>query len=265
MKKIVFFDIDGTLLDDDKNLPVSTKEAIKTLQKNGIYTAIATGRAPFMVTKLLQELNMESYVSFNGQYVVFGNEVVYTNPLCSINLKKLAKEASIHNHHLVYMNESTLKSNVKYDHRIKESLESLKMVHPEHDPMFYEKTEIYQTLLFAKEGEDEYLEAFEDDFTFIRWHEDALDVVPKGGSKAEGIKKLIARLGFNMKDVYAFGDGLNDIEMLKTVGTGVAMGNALEAVKMYADYVTTNVENDGIVNGLKAVGLLSDTFETINQ
>ena len=62
MKKIVFFDIDGTLLDDDKNLPHAAKEAIHTLQKNGVYTAIATGRAPFMITHLLEELNIESYV-----------------------------------------------------------------------------------------------------------------------------------------------------------------------------------------------------------
>ena len=80
--------------------------------------------------------------------------------------------------------------------------------------------------------------------------------MPKGGSKAEGIKKLIEKLGFKMENVYAFGDGLNDIEMLQTVGTGIAMGNALDIVKEYADLVTTNVEDDGIVNGLKEVGLL---------
>ena len=90
-----------------------------------------------------------------------------------------------------------------------------------------------------------------------------MDVVPKGGSKAKGIKKLIARLGFDMKDVYAFGDGLNDIEMLKEVGTGIAMGNAHEAVKMHADFVTSHVAEDGIVNGLKKVGLLANDLETI--
>lgn len=263
MKKIVFFDIDGTLLDDEKNLPASTKEAIKTLQEKGIYTAIATGRAPFMVTKLLEELNMESFVSFNGQYVVFRNEVVYANPLDTSELKKLIKSAEDHLHHLVFLNESTLKSNVKFDQRVKESLGTLQMVHPEYDPSFYEKTEIYQALLFAKEGEDSYLTEFEKNLTFIRWHEESMDVVPKGGSKAEGIKKLIERLGFEMENVYAFGDGLNDIEMLQTVGTGIAMGNAHEAVKMHADLITSNVDDNGIVNGLIKVGLLEENFEII--
>ncbi len=255
MKKIVFFDIDGTLLDDDKNLPQATKEAIHTLQKNGVYTAIATGRAPFMITHLLEELNIESYVTFNGQYVSFGDQIVYTNPLNVNELEKLQAEAIKHQHYLVYMNEKTMKANVRFDERIADSFESIKMPHPDFDPNFYKKGEVYQALIFAKENEDAYLEQYED-VSFIRWHENSLDVVPKGGSKAEGIKKLIEKLNFKMENVYAFGDGLNDIEMLQTVGTGVAMGNALDIVKEYADVVTTNVEEDGIVNGLKEVGLL---------
>lgn len=266
MRKIVFFDIDGTLLDDEKNLPVSAKAAIKALQQKGIYTAIATGRGPFMITSLLKELNIDSFVSFNGQYVVFEKEVIYKNPLDSLELEKLATVAEKHQHSLVYMNESTLKANIKFDERVKESLGTLQMIHPEYDPDFYKKTDIYQSLLFAKRGEDMYLKNFEDHQTFIRWHEEALDVVPKGGSKAEGIKQLIARLGFNMEDVYAFGDGLNDIEMLQSVGTGIAMGNALDVVKMHADYVTTDPANDGIMKGLVHVGLLEESdFTTLHS
>lgn len=265
MKKIVFFDIDGTLLDDEKNLPASTKEAIFTLQKNGIYTAIATGRGPFMFSSLLKELNIHSFVSYNGQYAVSGDEVVYKNPLKTVELKRLAEETAKYNHSLVYMDHETLKANVEFDQRIKDGLNSLGFPHPEFDPNFYKENEIYQSLLFANENEDEYLKAFEDCHTFIRWHENALDVVPKGGSKAEGIKKMIEHLGFNLENVYAFGDGFNDIEMLQTVGTGVAMGNAHESVKMHADYVTTNVGDDGIVNGLKAVGLLEKSFETLKN
>ncbi|MBS4207778.1 Cof-type HAD-IIB family hydrolase [Bacillus sp. FJAT-50079] len=265
MKKIVFFDIDGTLLDHEKNLPVAVKEAVKTLQNNGVYTAIATGRGPFMITSLLKELDIESYVAFNGSYVVFNNEVIYTKPLARESLGQLAKKAEDNGHPLVFMNEHTLKSNVSYDERISQSLKSLKLIHPDHDPNFYHKEEIYQALLFAKEGETDYISEFEDSQTFIRWHETAMDIVPKGGSKAEGIKKLIERLGFEMENVYAFGDGFNDVEMLQTVGMGVAMGNAHEAVKMHADYVTTDVDDNGIVNGLKAVGLLTEDFMTIKK
>ena len=59
-----------------------------------------------------------------------------------------------------------------------------------------------------------------------------------------------------MEDVYAFGDGLNDIEMLGTVGHGIAMGNALDEVKKHAEFVTKDVDDSGILYGLKHMGLL---------
>ena len=82
--KIVFFDIDGTLLDHEKKLPASTKEAIKQLQDSGVFVAIATGRAPFMFESLREELGIDTFVSFNGQYVVFEGKVVYKNPLTNL-------------------------------------------------------------------------------------------------------------------------------------------------------------------------------------
>jgi len=264
MKKIVFFDIDGTLLDHNKMLPASTKEAVLALQKNGVYTAIATGRAPFMISYLLEELNINSYVCYNGQYVVFENEVIFRNPIDNQELKKIDDEANKKKHALVYMDEHTLKTNAKKNERVRKSLATLELAYPEYDPNFYHGRDIYQALLFSKRNEADYLDAFSE-VSFIRWHDFVMDIVPKGGSKARGIDHLIDRLGFRMKDVYAFGDGMNDIEMLSEVGTGVAMGNAHEVVKEHADLVTTDVENDGIVRGLKEVGLLASTFKTISS
>ncbi|MFP3360828.1 HAD hydrolase family protein, partial [Planococcus sp. SIMBA_143] len=68
-EKIVFFDIDGTLLNHDKKIPVSTREALKTLTENGVHVAIATGRAPFMFADLREDLGIDTFISFNGQYV----------------------------------------------------------------------------------------------------------------------------------------------------------------------------------------------------
>lgn len=66
-----FFDIDGTIYDEDKQVPASTKEAIAELQRRGHHVAIATGRASYMFEDLREELGIDSYVSLNGQYVVF--------------------------------------------------------------------------------------------------------------------------------------------------------------------------------------------------
>lgn len=80
-KKIVFFDLDGTVLNEDKQILESTKTAIRLLQDKGVYTAIATGRVPLMFDWILEELNIDSYVSTNGQYVVFEGKEIYSNPL----------------------------------------------------------------------------------------------------------------------------------------------------------------------------------------
>ncbi|MFJ5713474.1 Cof-type HAD-IIB family hydrolase [Neobacillus sp. NPDC093127] len=256
MKKIVFFDIDGTLLDHEKSLPASTKKAIELLKENGTFVAIATGRAPFMFESLREELGIDSYVSFNGQFVVFENEVVYENPLNEVELKRLVQYAEIKNHPIVFMNEKTMKASVQIHPFIEKSLGSLNFSHPEKDNSFYVNRKIYQSLLFCEESEDEKYLADFPDLNFIRWHSYSVDVLPKGGSKAEGIKKMIERLGFDLKDVYAFGDGLNDLEMLKAVGTGVSMGNGVPEAKQLADLITTDVGNDGIWNGLKELQLI---------
>lgn len=256
MKKIVFFDIDGTLLDHDKKLPAKTKEAIQLLKKSDTFVAIATGRAPFMFESLRNELDIDSFVSFNGQYVVFENEAIYQNPLDQDELKRLIAFSESNSHPIVLMNEKTMKATVSHHDYIKESMASLRFAHPEKDEEFYLGREIYQSLLFCEEGdENKYIKEF-NDFLFLRWHPLSTDVIPMGGSKAEGIQKMIDRLGFALEDVYAFGDGLNDIEMIKTVGTGVAMGNAKDEVKEHADVITKDVGEDGIWYGLKEIGLI---------
>jgi Cof subfamily protein (haloacid dehalogenase superfamily) len=256
MKKIVFFDIDGTLLDHEKNLPSSTKKAINILKENGVFVAIATGRAPFMFTNLLAELDIDSYVSFNGQFVVFENEVIYKNPLSQTDLDSLLQETKKNEHPLIFMNEKTMKATTKHHPFIETSMGSLLMPHPDEDSSFFIDKEIYQSLLFCETGEEQFYYENYPEFDFIRWHQYSVDILPKGGSKAEGIKKMIQRLGFELKDVYAFGDGLNDLEMLKAVGTGVAMGNGVPEAKALANMVTSDVSEDGIWNGLKELKLI---------
>lgn len=90
----------------------------------------------------------------------------------------------------------------------------------------------------------------------MRWNPLFADVVPAGVDKAEGIDRLLARFRIGLDETMAFGDGGNDIPMLRHVGTGVAMGNADEAVKAEADYVTTSVDEEGIARALRHFGLI---------
>lgn len=256
MKEIIFLDIDGTILNEEKKIPIKTIAAIKQLKEKGHFVAIATGRAPFMFGEIRKELDIDSYVSFNGQYVVFENKLLYKNPLIKDELHRLHQFSDDLGHPIVFMSKETMKSNVPHHHYIEESMKSLQFSHPEHEDDFYKNNDILQSLLFMEEHEEHLYEGRFHDFDFIRWHPFSVDVIPKGGSKAEGIKKMVEALGFEMKNVYAFGDGLNDIEMIQEVGTGVAMGNASEEVKKHADFITKSVDEDGIWYGLKELGLI---------
>lgn len=256
-QKVIFFDIDGTLLDHDKKIPASTKQAVFALKEKGYDVAIATGRAPFMFSDLREELQIDSYVSYNGQYVVFRGEVIYTNPLSKEALQSLTDLALNHENPIVYMDHLDMKANVPHDDLITTSIGTLKIHHTlGYDPHYYKERDIYQALLFCQEHEEAYYESLFSSFDLIRWHPYSCDVVPAGGSKAKGIAKLTERLGIAPEHQYAFGDGLNDVEMLRTVPNSVAMGNAVPEAKAAAKHQTKLVDEGGIAHGLKMLGLL---------
>lgn len=257
-QSIIFFDIDGTLLDHNKEIPASTKKAIIDLRERGHEVAIATGRAPFMFEDIRKELEIDTYVSYNGQYVVLRGEVIYTNPLNPDALQQLTERAIEKENPIVYMDADDMHSNVPEEHEyITTSIKTLQVgKFPSFDPSYYQEREIYQCLLFCLEGAEQQYEADFKAFDFIRWHPMSVDVLPSGGSKANGISKITDKLGFPRERQYAFGDGLNDVEMLKQIYNSVAMGNGEEAAKAVARHVTKNVDEDGILHGLQMVGLL---------
>ena len=84
-----------------------------------------------------------------------------------------------------------------------------------------------------------------------RWSRHGLDIIPGNGDKLEGIRQYIELKGISRDEIVAFGDGENDIGMLKYAGIGVALGNAGDQVKMNADYVTADIDDDGVWKALK--------------
>lgn len=255
-RKLILFDIDGTLLDRHNRIPASAKRAIFTLKEAGHTVALASGRSPFMLEHLRQELGLHSYVSFNGQYVVHEHRLIYSNPIKLELISQLAAFAAERSHPLVYLDAERMSCSQEHHPYVEECMSTLHVDHPACDPLFYEGRQIYQTMLFCtEEQESMYRNAF-GDLHFVRWHPFSMDVLPAGGSKAAGIEKLIAETGFRPEDIYAFGDNYNDMEMFKFVGCSIAMGNAPKAVKKLAAFVTAEADQDGIWHGLRWAGLL---------
>ncbi|WP_068615076.1 Cof-type HAD-IIB family hydrolase [Paenibacillus tuaregi] len=256
-RRLIFFDIDGTLLDHRKELPESTIQAVHQLKQAGHEVAIATGRAPFAFKEIRERLGIESFVSMNGQYVVYQGKVIHKNPIEASIVQSLTEFAALQDHPLLYMDEEDMKLNVVEHERIIASYVPHKMDIPTYDPKYYLGRDIYQCILFCTEEEEaRYLEGFTQSLKFVRWGEVAADVLPTGGSKAAGIAKFVEHTGFEREEVIAFGDHLNDLEMLAYVGHGVAMGNALDAVKRIARYTTKDVGDDGVAYGLLQLGLI---------
>ncbi|MEV2449077.1 Cof-type HAD-IIB family hydrolase [Paenibacillus larvae] len=258
-KQIVFFDVDGTLLHhEDRKIPESAKQAIHELQQKGISTVISTGRIPAYFSSIRKELLIDSYISINGQYVVYEGEVIYDNPIALEHLEELAGEAFSRNHAVAFCSSKGIGTKDLGHPHIVTSFGELLMEYPVIHSRYYKEHAIYQALLFCTEDEEHvYRERFPQ-FDFVRWHEVAMDVLPKGCSKAKGIEIMLDKLNIPAQHAYAFGDGRNDIEMLSLVGHGIAMGNAVPELKRVADYVTAPIGEDGIRKGLKAMGLIDN-------
>lgn len=256
MNKILFFDVDGTLYNSAKQLPASAKEALLKARRNGYTLAIATGRAPFMIQTLLEELEIDTYVTFNGQYVVHNGEVVYANGIERNVLSQIIAFGEARNEPVVFLDDKQMIASIGGNDKVEASLHTLNYPYPTLDSSYYMQHNVYQTLIFMEE-EDEalYREAFPD-VQFVRWHQYSCDILPKGGSKAAGIEKLLAKMNLAMDDAIAFGDGLNDVEMLQAVGTSVAMGNGHEKAKAVATYIAEHVDEDGLAKVMQQLKII---------
>jgi Cof subfamily protein (haloacid dehalogenase superfamily) len=257
MYQIVFFDIDGTLINEAKEIPADTAAAIQELKAAGIEPVIATGRAPYFIKPLADKLGINSYVCLNGGYAVYRGEPKYRRVMSKGSIEALVKRAALHGHSLVFEGEHGYWADAAEHPFITSSVSSLKVDMPGYDPHFWKSNDIFQIFLHCEEGDEPLYEDLQSDLKMIRWHPHAMDVIPAGGSKAQGIAALLELLGLAPEQAAAFGDGLNDKEMLQYVGFGIAMGNSHEELLPFADYVTSHVDEGGIRNGLVKAGLIA--------
>lgn len=253
MYKVVFFDVDGTLLSEiDRSMHESTKEAIQRLIAKGIHVVVTTGR-PYSLCSQFMKLGIHTIISANGAHIKCGETVLHKSVLSSEIVHDISRFAALHDHGISYFTEGFTMNGIASDneHVIQALSETLNLEkYPEKSRDLSE--EIYCLCLYADETEaQKFIERYPS-LTFDRFHNYVINVLEDSKvSKLTAIQKVLDHLNICKSEAIAFGDGGNDIEMLQYVGLGIAMGNGGEELKTRANFVTTKSSEGGISFALK--------------
>ncbi len=255
----IFFDIDGTLWDRQNVIPESTKKGIEELHKNGHQLFLCSGRSRIMIKgDHLHALGFDGILAGCGTYVEYKGEVklaVELEPQVLRNaiylLQSYKMPILIEGINELYMDDDLIKT--EYGSYLKKLLEEWAYPLDGNDDV-WRGSKI--STLIREAAYHEVIEKLEADYDILDHGGLIMELVPKGFSKASGIQFVCELLGIDQADTYAFGDGINDCEMLRYVAHGIAMGNGSDAAKQAADYVTTDIHDDGIYNALKHFELI---------
>lgn len=259
MKKAIFFDIDGTLIDcinGHIDLSHQVKQAIRRLQQEGHYAFIATGRPYAFLSEAILSFGFDGYILTNGAQVMIGNETIYKEALDPTFVKNATAE--FEQRQIQYMLQSDCYSYMKDEY--KEYYQFFDNIGVSRNYLVSDyQLEDVQTqkieLLCPNDEAMEYcLSLVEQNPEYDYVHsisERMFELYSKKNTKATGILTALKHLGIPVEQSYAFGDGKNDIEMLSIVGCGIAMGNASDEVKSYAHQVTDSVLEDGVATGIE--------------
>lgn len=255
--KIIFFDIDGTLIDMNKK-QISTKvlQTLIKLKSNGIKLCIATGRSPTQVPHF-SDVEFDAYLTYNGSYSFNKHQVIFSNPLEREDVYTIIENAKRLGRPLSLATKNRLASNGADKDLIEYYAFSGTKIEIADDFNTVAHTEdIYQILLSCRKHEYDIIMKDVKEAKIAAWWDRAVDIVPLNGGKGNAIAKVLDHYHYTKEEAMAFGDGNNDIEMLKAVGKGIAMQNASLELKSIADDICDDVANDGIYSYCKKHGLI---------
>ena len=263
MYKLAVFDVDGTLVTrKDRVLLQSTIDALNKMKENGISIAIASGRPPFAMEKsLLQQINFDYFICSNGTYVMDAQFTqLYKEEMPSEIVEQLALDFAKKDDAIMFQFEN--KAYCYYglkriSHMLNHCLGRLDLLEDDRENTSRHLSSLpFAAVAFIQKVNVAYYETRYPKYRFESFLNDYYDIYPFSCTKATGIMHLCEKIGIQMKDVICFGDALNDVEMLKACGCGVAMGDALIQAKEASDYVTSKSDEDGIYQACKHFKLL---------
>lgn len=255
--KIAFFDMDGTLIDLGlKRMTEPVKYTLLKLQEQGVRLCIATGRAPMTIPSI-QGISFDTYVTFNGSYCFDGAGEIFSNPIPRQDVRTVIRNAHSLGRTVSVATKTELGAN-GWEKDLSDyfGIANLHLeVTPDFDRLIGQ--DVYQMMIGSRPEEFDALMCGAAGAKIAAWWGRAVDVIPSNGGKGVAVEKVLAHYGLTRDQAIAFGDGNNDLEMLQTVGTGVAMGNGSEELKAAACAVCRPVTEDGIYHFCLERGLIA--------
>ncbi len=258
-EKAIVLDIDGTLTNSKKEISTATKQAIRGLLEKGHKVILASGRPTPGMRRYEEELELEKYggylLSYNGARIVEcrTGEIVYQRVLPAAILPGLYGFAKRNGCGLVtYLGGEVISAFPSDQYVDLESRINGMPVRTVTNFTEFVDFEVNKCLMTAEPEKAEQLERqlqekYEGSISVYRSEPFFIEVMPKDVNKATSLERVLPAIGVRRENTVCCGDGYNDIPMLRFAGVGVAMGNAWQAVKDSADYVTSTNDEDGVV------------------
>lgn len=259
--RAIFFDIDGTLVSfNTHRVSDATVEALAELRRRGVKVILATGRL-LNQTEVVSRIKFDAYITLNGCCCLAedGKTVISKATIPQSDLEAIVDYLEENNNPFPcsFMDEEG--NTINYvDDRVQLVWDNIALPVPRvEDPREAIKRNIYQVNIYVDEvDEAPIVEGYLQHCESTRWHPMFADVNLRGVSKQQGVDTMLDYFGISREEAMAFGDGGNDVSMLRHVGWGVAMGNAVDSAKQAAVYVTDTVDDEGICKALQHFGLI---------
>lgn len=265
--RAIALDLDGTLTNHDKVVTPRTRQALLKAQELGTVIILASGRPTYGIVPVAECLELEKrggyILSYNGGNIVNAKtgEKLFSQFLPDAVIPILYKYAKEKNHALLGYAGNEIITEMPDDQYVKEESRINKMNIRKVDNLL-EALEPHPTKLLMTgdptdmiKAEEELVEILGEKMDIFRSAPFFLELVPKGIDKAQSLLRLLSKINLTPADLMAFGDGYNDLSMLKLAGVGVAMANAAPEVRADADYVTLSNEEDGVAEALLHFGM----------
>lgn len=260
--KCLVFDIDGTLVARGKSeMEKSTKEAITIAQKNGLKTIIATGRSYYYIHKDVLDIKFDYYATINGSCLTDKNgTILIAHTMNKETILKCIESAKKYHVAIAFKYADHIRTAAYHDYFIKNFVisDGIDRKVMDYTTDFQSKLDRLPLGCFVI-GEAENIEKVANEnktLHFKRAVGIGYDVYDSSLGKTATIEAALNRMNLTWDNVMAFGDAGNDATMLKKAKIGVAMGQGNSEAKEAADYITTAVTEDGIMNALKHFNLI---------